>query len=92
MDIIFACKKCGQHLEIDESGAGQIVDCPKCNQSLTVPLASSQAPPAKNKCPFCAEDILVTAVKCTHCGSMLDGSSQVTCVKGVSPEWPLVKA
>jgi hypothetical protein len=26
------------------------------------------------KCPFCAEEILIDAVKCKHCGSMLDGS------------------
>lgn len=27
------------------------------------------------KCPFCAEDILDGAIKCKHCGSMLDSSS-----------------
>gem|GEM_PF-5762294 len=27
------------------------------------------------KCQFCGEDILAVAVKCKHCGSMLDGSS-----------------
>ena len=28
------------------------------------------------KCPFCKEEILEGAIKCKHCGSMLDGSSQ----------------
>ena len=29
MDITFNCDKCGQPLTIDETGAGQLVDCPK---------------------------------------------------------------
>ncbi len=40
MDIPFNCEKCGQPLTIDESGAGQLVDCPKCGISLEVPFKS----------------------------------------------------
>lgn len=28
---------------------------------------------ATKRCPFCAEDIRFEAVKCRHCGEMLDG-------------------
>lgn len=45
MDISFSCNKCGQHIVIDEAGAGQQFQCPNCGQSLTVPL-SNPAPSA----------------------------------------------
>ena len=37
MDISFYCFKCGQHIVIDEAGAGLQVPCPKCGESLQVP-------------------------------------------------------
>src|ERR1041384_3755090 len=37
MDITFNCEGCGQHIAIDEAGAGQLVDCPKCGTPLEVP-------------------------------------------------------
>jgi rubredoxin len=33
------------------------------------------------RCPFCAEQTRAEAHKCKHCGSMLDGSSQMQNVK-----------
>ncbi len=41
MDITFDCNKCGQHIAIDEAGAGMVVNCPSCEASLKVPNQSS---------------------------------------------------
>ena len=41
MDIAFNCDKCGQHVVIDETGAGITVPCPTCGADLTVPIAES---------------------------------------------------
>jgi predicted Zn finger-like uncharacterized protein len=46
MDISFNCSSCGTHILIDEAGAGMSVQCPKCNQSLTVPTANAVDLPA----------------------------------------------
>lgn len=40
MDISFHCNKCGQHILIDEAGAGVSVECPACKQQLVVPKSS----------------------------------------------------
>ncbi len=40
-------------------------------------------------CPYCAETVLTAAVKCKHCGSMLDGSeggsARDVTVRGIAP-------
>jgi transcription elongation factor Elf1 len=41
MNIAFNCDKCGQHVVIDETGAGMTVPCPTCGADLTVPIAGS---------------------------------------------------
>jgi predicted amidophosphoribosyltransferase len=48
MDISFNCNQCGQQIVIDEAGAGQLVDCPKCGTPLEVPskpMPSDKTPP-----------------------------------------------
>ena len=37
MDITFACKKCDQHMAVDETAVGCSVNCPNCGQELTIP-------------------------------------------------------
>lgn len=36
-EIMFACPKCKQSLEGDDSMRGQVVDCPSCNAQITIP-------------------------------------------------------
>jgi DNA-directed RNA polymerase subunit RPC12/RpoP len=52
MDISFKCPICDQELEVDASGAGSTIECPACNNSITVPqpdpstlVATPVAPP-----------------------------------------------
>jgi hypothetical protein len=37
MEIRFECEQCGQHLRMDERGGGMEIQCPGCQQTLTVP-------------------------------------------------------
>ncbi len=67
MDISFSCNKCGQSLTIDEAGAGQLIDCPKCGTALEVPFRFNTSPktivpsPAKRQ-PKQSSPLLVTVV------------------------------
>jgi len=78
MDITFNCSNCGQHIAIDEAGAGMSIQCPKCAASITVPDKShggsvpvSPNPQSTNlqDCPDCGRQISRRAVSCPHCGA-----------------------
>ncbi len=36
-DIRFNCPRCGQHLCVEERGAGMAVNCPSCNEQIEIP-------------------------------------------------------
>ena len=40
MDIVFNCPNCDQELAVDQSGAGSQIECPSCNETITIPAAS----------------------------------------------------
>lgn len=75
MDITFNCTKCGQHIVIDEAGAGTFVNCPKCEIPLRVPFVAASKPSTSDiqfaTCPNCGEDVFVTDQTCLHCGQNL---------------------
>ena len=43
MDLKFECPKCGQHLAVEQRGAGMTVNCPSCKERIEIP--SGTAPP-----------------------------------------------
>lgn len=49
MDVFFNCPACGQHLVIDEAGAGLVIQCPKCSKDLTVPAPKPAETPESEK-------------------------------------------
>jgi hypothetical protein len=36
-DIRFNCPRCGQHLAVEQRGAGIAVGCPSCNEQIEIP-------------------------------------------------------
>lgn len=73
-DISFACPNCKQVLEGPDDMAGQVVECPACQQQMTIPGPETAAPqeaeetPASRKCPSCGTAMEADAVLCVHCG------------------------
>jgi len=67
----FNCPHCSQSLEVSEDELSTEVVCPSCKGEIKLPDA---VPPQKQtkSCPYCAEQILLSAVKCKHCGEFLD--------------------
>ena len=45
MDIRFNCPRCGQHLSVDENGAGMAVNCPNCSEHIEIPRRKGPPPP-----------------------------------------------
>jgi DNA-directed RNA polymerase subunit RPC12/RpoP len=44
MEIIFYCSKCSQEFAVDESAAGEQIQCPTCSEFLIIPQESTPRP------------------------------------------------
>ena len=75
-EISFTCPDCQQVLEATDDMAGQVVECPACQQQITVPgledpateTAAEEQDEASQECPSCGTAMETDAVLCLQCG------------------------
>ena len=62
----FTCLHCEQHIDADDSLAGENINCPRCDGEFTVPAAAS---PEFGVCPKCGNALTAPdPVICVNCG------------------------
>ncbi len=81
-DFEFSCPNCNQVLEAPGEMAGEVVECPGCQQQMTVPQAPEADAPASESQETGAEESAETvaaAIKCPNCEKEMPGEA-VLCV------------
>lgn len=71
-DLAFSCPHCGQHIECGSDMAGETLDCPACNNEISVP-ASTEATPIESPMLSPKEPLVssqpMKQLTCEMCGS-----------------------
>jgi len=78
------CPSCNINLEFDADHyreiAGTDFKCLDCK--VSIPIPALDPPPATQKeCPYCSEQILITAIRCKHCKADLETIKRIICDK-----------
>ena len=65
-DLKFSCPSCGQHVQCDESHAGENIPCPECAHIVRVPeyaAVVAKTPRAMEQNPFAESDSRLSVLK-----------------------------
>lgn len=89
--IQFPCPVCGAANSAPEEAIGSLVKCTGCGRSMGVPKQSGGGGGATKKCPICASDIPVVAIKCPRCQESLGGQGPGAAYVPPPVAQPLVK-
>lgn len=77
-DFTFSCPLCGKHLRVESEWAGMEIECPNCNQTITVPdekIPSVDLIPEDSvKCPCCGKVVKKGATFCRWCRKIIPAS------------------
>jgi transcription elongation factor Elf1 len=74
--MILNCPTCKEQIEIPHASTAS-----RARPRLSPPPDTTSIPPPLpefQKCPFCAEQVALDAIKCKHCGSSLAASPPMT--------------
>lgn len=52
MSIVLLCPSCGTRLTMGDDRAGETIDCPRCDSSITVPIVSHSSRPRTTSLPY----------------------------------------
>jgi hypothetical protein len=84
--IKISCEHCGQHIKCDEGYSGLQINCPNCQQGLSVPTVKGKNPPKKQSHKEIVAEITEAnridnlaasnLYLCPHCNSECEISSQ----------------
>src|SRR5437588_4283920 len=95
-DICFRCPDCGQHLSVEERGAGMLVNCPSCNQQIDVPrlaapvkrIVDKESEAAAGVRPFEIQKVRERSVGGERCATG-DSSTRVEIFAKIEPSNPV---
>jgi membrane associated rhomboid family serine protease/DNA-directed RNA polymerase subunit M/transcription elongation factor TFIIS len=97
--INFSCLMCGQVVQVKQSSAGNIIECPACGSYVEIPEvhvpSAGEARQAEKKslvstgkviCPSCEAKLADAATVCTSCGIYVDSGRPILTVGGMDAD------
>src|SRR5262245_41438944 len=77
-DLRFECPNCGQHVAVEETGAGMTVNCASCNQRIEIPRTTTPPPPPIPLVPAVKQTpppLRGRLIKCRDCGHAISSKA-----------------